>query len=147
MRRDLIRSRARALRKSMSEPEIMLWSRLRGRTPDQPTFSRQHPFGTIVLDFYCPSARLAVEVDGSTHWSEEERERDAGRDGWLRSQGVAVVRIEAGEVYRDLSAVVDGILRLAEELRAEAASHCQRPAPSTTRSAAGVLPPAASRGR
>jgi very-short-patch-repair endonuclease len=64
----------------MSAPEALLWSRLRRRNSDQPTFRRQHPFGSLILDFYCPSARLAVEVDGRTHWSDEERERDAARD-------------------------------------------------------------------
>ena len=71
MRRRLITSRARALRKAMSGAEVILWTRLRGRGPDKPTFRRQHPFGSIILDFYCPSARLAVEVDGATHWDDE----------------------------------------------------------------------------
>jgi very-short-patch-repair endonuclease len=93
MRRTLIANRARAMRKTMTEPEVMLWSRLRGRTPDRPTFRRQHPFGSIILDFYCPAARLAVEVDGSTHWDEDARAKDAARDRWLMSQGVHMHRI------------------------------------------------------
>ena len=76
MRNRLITSRARALRKAMSGAEVILWTRLRGRSPDRPTFRRQHPFGSIILDFYCPSARLAVEVDGSTHWDDEARAKD-----------------------------------------------------------------------
>jgi very-short-patch-repair endonuclease len=67
MRQRLITNRARALRRQMSEPEVMLWSRLRSRGEDHPTFRRQHPFGSIILDFYCPAARLAIEVDGATH--------------------------------------------------------------------------------
>jgi very-short-patch-repair endonuclease len=62
--RTLIATRARSLRETMSTPEVRLWVRLRGRRPDQPTFRRQHPLGSIILDFYCPSGRLAVEVDG-----------------------------------------------------------------------------------
>jgi very-short-patch-repair endonuclease len=145
MRRTLITSRARGLRKTMSEPEVMLWSRLRGRGPDRPTFRRQHPFGSIILDFYCPAARLAVEVDGATHWDDTAREKDAARDRWLESQGVSVLRIPA-RVYHDLGGVTDGILLLAE---ARIAAERQRMglAPSTTRSAAGGPPPAASRGR
>jgi very-short-patch-repair endonuclease len=112
----LISNRARASRKDMTEPEVMLWSRLRGRSADRPTFRRQHAIGSIILDFYCPSAKLAIEVDGSTHWSDEQRATDAARDAWLASQGIAVMRIGAGEVYRNLGQVVDGILRRAEEL-------------------------------
>jgi very-short-patch-repair endonuclease len=130
--------RARALRKSMTAPEVMLWSRLRGRGPDRPTFRRQHPFGSVILDFFCPSARLAVEVDGSTHWDDADRDRDSARDAWLAKQGVKVLRIPASEVYRDLDGVVDGILLRADELRAVLGF-----APSTARSAAGGPPPAA----
>jgi very-short-patch-repair endonuclease len=146
MRRTLITSRARAMRKTMSEPEVMLWSRLRGRGPDRPTFRRQHPFGSIILNFYGPAARLVVEVDGATHWDDTAREKDAARDRWLESQGVSVLRIPASRVYRDLGDVTDGILLLAEA-RIAAESQRMGLAPSTTRSAAGGPPPAASRGR
>jgi very-short-patch-repair endonuclease len=115
--RTLISNRARALRKSMSEPEVMLWSRLRGRRDDRPTFRRQHPMGSIIIDFYCPSARLAIEVDGSTHWSDEAQARDYARDTWLAGQGIEVLRIPASRIYRNLAEVVDGILLLAEERR------------------------------
>jgi len=100
MRRTLITNRARAMRKAMTEPEVMLWSRLRGRGPDKPTFRRQHPFGSLILDFYCPAARLAVEVDGATHWDEAAQAKDAARDGWLMRQGVRVLRIPASRIYR-----------------------------------------------
>jgi very-short-patch-repair endonuclease len=101
----------------MSEPEVMLWSRLRGRGTDRPTFRRQHPIGSVILDFYCPSARLVVEIDGSTHWGDEARERDAARDRWLERQGLTVMRIPASEIYRDLGFVTDGVLRRADELK------------------------------
>ena len=103
MRRTLIGNRARAMRKVMTEPEVMLWSRLRGRGPDKPSFRRQHPFGSYILDFYCPAARLAVEVDGATHWDEAAQARDEARDGWLMIQGIQVYRIPASRIYQDLA--------------------------------------------
>jgi len=138
--RTLISNRARSLRKAMSEPEVMLWSRLRGRDPQRPTFRRQHPVGSIILDFYCPSARLAVEVDGRTHWDDEARARDHARDLWLARQGIAVMRIPASEIFHDLGWVVDAILVRAEALRV--ATPRSPPAPSTARSAASGPPPA-----
>ncbi|MBI1200135.1 MAG: DUF559 domain-containing protein [Phenylobacterium sp.] len=105
-----IATRARALRKAMTEPEIMLWSRLKGRGTNRPIFRRQIAFGNFILDFYCPAARLAVEVDGSTHWDEAAQAKDAARDAWLRSRGVDVLRIGAAEVYRDLSRVADAVI-------------------------------------
>ncbi len=101
----------------MSGPEVLLWTRLRGRGADQPAFRRQHPFGSIILDFYCPSARLAIEVDGSAHWDDDKRARDEARDHWLARQGVTVMRIPASAVYRDLAGTTDAILLRAEELR------------------------------
>ncbi len=137
------------MRKAMTEPEVMLWSRLRGRKPDKPTFRRQHPFGSLIFDFYCAAAKLAVEVDGATHWDEAAQAKDEAKDRWLMRQGVSVLRIPAAEVYRDLSGVTDPVLLHAQALIA-AGSGSRRPAPSTIgstlRSADGPPHPAA-RGR
>jgi very-short-patch-repair endonuclease len=69
----LIAKRSRALRKAMTEPEIMLWSRLKGRGTDKPIFRRQVGYQSIIFDFYCPAARLAVEIDGSTPLDRDKR--------------------------------------------------------------------------
>jgi very-short-patch-repair endonuclease len=114
--RTLITTRARTLRKAMSSPEVMLWARLRGREPGKPTFRRQHPFGSIILDFYCPSARLAVEVDGNSHWDEEAQRRDRMRDQWLEGQGVTVLRIGAAAIYRDAGGMAEAIIERAREI-------------------------------
>src|SRR4051812_32062894 len=94
-----ITSPAPTLRKAMSEPEGMLLSRRRGRSRERPTFRGQPPVGSIILDFYCPSARLAVEVDGATHWHDAAHARDEARDRWLATQGVTVMRIPASHIY------------------------------------------------
>ncbi len=153
MRHTLITNRARAMRKAMTDPEVILWTRLRGRRGEQPTFRRQHAFGSIILDFYCPSLRLAVEVDGATHWDEDQQRKDAARDAWLARLGVHALRIPASRVYNDLHGVMDEILLTIEALkRGGAASAAARPlhpplfhrlAPAS----AGGPPPAASRGR
>ena len=94
----------------MTEPEVILWSRLRGRGGDRLIFRRQHPIGSIILDFYCAALKLAIEVDGATHWDDEAQRRDAARDRWLGAQGINVVRIPASQVYRDIDGVMDQIL-------------------------------------
>lgn len=100
----------------MTEPEIMLWSRLKGRGQDRPIFRAQHPLQSIILDFYCPAAKLAVEVDGRTHWDDDAQAKDEARDYWLKTQGVTVMRIGAGEVYRNLGQVADAVILQAEAL-------------------------------
>ena len=107
-------NRSRTLRKDMTEPEVMLWSRLKMRGTDKPIFRRQYVYEAMIFDFYCPAARLAVEVDGSTHWDEKKQAKDAARDLWLRGRGIEVLRIGAGSVYRDLSGVDDAVILLAE---------------------------------
>ncbi|WBH17293.1 endonuclease domain-containing protein [Sphingomonas radiodurans] len=97
--------KARRLRRAMTLPEIALWDVLRAR-PAGIKFRRQHPIGPFVLDFYCASARLAIEVDGMAHEMGDNSARDARRDRWLAGQGVEVLRIAARDVLDDLEAVV-----------------------------------------
>jgi len=106
------------MRKAMTEPEVILWTRLRGRGGDRPTFRRQHPYGSMILDFYCPSLKLALEVDGATHWDDDAQQREAARDHWLAQQGVHTLRIPASQVYRDIDGVMDQILLRIAELEA-----------------------------
>jgi very-short-patch-repair endonuclease len=80
---------------------------------------RRHPFGSIILDVYCPAARLAVEVDGATHWDEAARAKDEARNRCLMSQGVRVHRIPASRIYHGLGGATDAVLAQAEALIAE----------------------------
>jgi len=124
---------ARALRRRLSPPEAGLWTRLRIRAPGMPAFRRQHPIGPYVLDFYCAKAKLAVEIDGMSHDTADRSERDARKDAWLREQGIAVMRIAAGEVSRSADDAADAIARMAIELT--------RAAHSLHRPLAGPPPP------
>ena len=101
--------RARALRKSMSEPERLLWGALRNRNLDGARFRRQHPIGPYVADFVCLEARLVVEVDGSQHGEPEQAAHDATRTRWLEGEGYRVVRVWAGEVFANLGGVKETI--------------------------------------
>ena len=104
--------RARSLRRELTPPEAMLWSRLRARI-DGPASRRQHPIGPYVLDFFCAKARLAIEVDGVGHSHGDQPERDEGRDGWLAEQGVEVLRLNAGDVLRNADEAADSVWRTA----------------------------------
>ena len=73
------RTNAKRLRKQMTPPEIALWLALRSNEAGL-RFRRQHAAGRYVLDFYCATARLAIEVDGEAHDHGNRPERDATRD-------------------------------------------------------------------
>jgi very-short-patch-repair endonuclease len=97
----------------MSVPELMLWNAIRRGQLDGLKFRRQHPIGPYVLDFYCPSARLDVEIDGQSHYTEDRPEKDAARDRWLARQGVMTLRIPASWL---LSSVDSALLAIRAQL-------------------------------
>jgi very-short-patch-repair endonuclease len=97
---------ARDMRKNLTPPEARLWQALRGRRLSGLKFRRQHPIGPFILDFYCASARLAVEVDGAIHTLGDNPKHDDSRDLWLEQHGVTVLRIEARHVLDRLDVVL-----------------------------------------
>ena len=72
----------------MTLPEGKLWQALRTR-PEGLKFRRQHPLGPFIADFYCASAKLVIEVDGSMHGIEDWAASDFRRDEWISRAGVA----------------------------------------------------------
>jgi very-short-patch-repair endonuclease len=69
-----------------------------------------------VLDFYCAESRLAIEIDGPSHYFGERPNRDARRDQWLKQRDIKIVRIPAHELMRSFDDVTDSIFRLAADL-------------------------------
>lgn len=105
------RDNARKQRRAMSLPEGLLWNYLRQR-PLGVKFRNHHPIGTLVVDFYCASQRLVIEVDGISHVMGDHPERDLRRDAWLRSEGFSIVRVPAADVLRDPAAVAESLALL-----------------------------------
>jgi len=83
--------------------EEMLWQAIR-RDALGVRFRRQVVLGPFIADFFAPSAKLVVEIDGAVH--AKRREADAMRDAWMAARGIRVVRVAAWEVERDLASVV-----------------------------------------
>ena len=96
---------ARRLRKEMTEAEVVLWTMLRGRSLNGLKFRRQHPIGPFIADFACVSERLVVEVDGATHWTDEELAYDARRTKFLQNNNWRVVRVRNLEAFENLDGV------------------------------------------
>jgi very-short-patch-repair endonuclease len=98
---------ARDMRGLPTAAEEVLWSALRQRQVAGLKFRRQHPVGRFVLDFYCPSCKLAVEVDGEVH--DQQTERDAERTRALEAYGYRVLRFRNEQVMHELPLVVQAI--------------------------------------
>ena len=89
--------------------KVLLWQVLRTR-PDGFKFRCQHPLAPYIVYFYCPAARLVVELDGEAHAMGDRPQRDAVRDRKLAEQGLRVVRFGAADVMRDIDSVVRAIV-------------------------------------
>ncbi len=110
------RRTAKRLRKAMTPPEIAMWLALRHNDAGL-RFRKQYAAADYVLDFYCATARLAIEVDGEAHNRGTRPVRDAVRDGWLVAQGIRVLRYPAGDVRANLDDILRQIVAIAVERR------------------------------
>lgn len=99
---------ARALRKNMTPAEEELWCYLRCRTLCF-RFRRQAVILGWIADFWCPSRRLVIEVDGSVHRKPEQRARDERRDGVLMAHGIRTLRLPNEMVLHSPAATLQKI--------------------------------------
>lgn len=90
-RRRRTRERARSLRNAPTPSEAHLWQALRKRNLAGHRFRRQQPIGPFIVDFFCPAARLVIEVDGPIH--ADQQEADQERQRIIEAAGYRVVRI------------------------------------------------------
>ena len=111
---------ARNLRRNMTEGERRLWWLLRRKQLSGFRFRRQASIGPYVADFFCPSARLIVEVDGEPHTDEVQMRHDAERTRWLEARGYRVVRFWNLDVFKTPDDVVDAIARAVAGARSSA---------------------------
>ena len=100
---------SRRLRKEMTEAEKVLWSRIRGKQLKGLQVYRQKPIGRFVVDFYCPKAKLVIELDGGQHYTEELRAKDETRDRYMMTQGLKTLRFSDKEVFENLTGVLEEI--------------------------------------
>ena len=107
------KDKRRALRQTETPTETLLWERLRNQRAGNLKFRRQYGVGVYILDFYCPSCRLAIELDGESHASAEAQEYDAERTEFLSMLDVRVLRFANYIVHQQIDAVMDTILTAA----------------------------------
>jgi very-short-patch-repair endonuclease len=81
------------LRNNMTHAEVILWMHLKSQALDGFKFRRQHSVDKYVLDFYCPEASLAIEIDGITHAGKRAKLNDSEKDNHLRLRNIKVLRI------------------------------------------------------
>ncbi len=104
-----IKQISRTLRKHMTEEEVILWSRIRRKQIKEAQFYRQKPVGNYVADFYCPKAKLIIELDGSQHYEKEGIKKDIIRDKYFESLGLKVLRFTNLDILKNINGVLEKI--------------------------------------
>lgn len=100
---------SRELRKGMTNAEILLWSKVKSKQLKNYQFYRQKIIGDFIVDFYCPKAKLIIELDGGQHYTIEGKQKDVQRDAYLTSLGLKVLRFSDNEVFTNLEGVLERI--------------------------------------
>jgi very-short-patch-repair endonuclease len=109
-----LRERSRILRKEMTPAENFLWSKIRLNQLNGYRFYRQKPVGAFIADFYCPKAKLVIEVDGEYHLSNKSSKYDKERDEYISEIHRRVLRFSNNEVLSNIHEVVK---RIEQELQ------------------------------
>ena len=97
------------LRKHLTPAEARLWTYLKNRQINGQRFRRQFSVGLYILDFYCPKAQLAIELDGEVHNDMVQRQYDQDRTEYLNEQGISVIRFENKKVFEQFEFVLESI--------------------------------------
>ena len=104
-----LKRNAQKLRREMTKEERRLWYDFLKQLPV--TVNRQKVIDHYIVDFYCASAKLAIELDGSQHYDDEGAAADRERDHALNQRGITIVRYSNNDLNRNFDGVCADLLR------------------------------------
>jgi very-short-patch-repair endonuclease len=105
------------LRRNMTKAEAIIWQKLRCKQIETCKFRNQYSVDRFVLDFYSPEIKLAIEIDGESHFQEEAAQYDRERQIFIESTGINFLRFTNNQVYENLNGVLEIIAQKIRELR------------------------------
>ncbi|WP_414566352.1 MULTISPECIES: endonuclease domain-containing protein [unclassified Anabaena] len=105
------------LRNNMTQAEKKLWLQLKGKQIENCKFRRQYGVAQFVIDFYSPEIKLAIEVDGDSHFQEGAQEYDRERQQFIESASIIFLRFTNDDVHHNISAVCEVIKDKIQYLR------------------------------
>jgi very-short-patch-repair endonuclease len=101
----------RSLRAQSTRAEEVLWQHIRNKKLNGLKFKRQHSIGNYIVDFYCASKRLIIELDGEVHLTKDQQEKDKLRDQNLTEMEFRILRIKNNQVLFEIEKVKKLILK------------------------------------
>lgn len=111
------KDKRRSLRKNMPIAEQIIWAKLKGRQIEGCKFRRQYSIGAFVVDFYSPEVKLALEIDGDSHFVEGAQEYDNEREAFLMDKRTNILKFTNSQIYEELDNVLEAIAHKVQELR------------------------------
>lgn len=107
---------ARQLRKNPTRSEAMMWEELRRRKFLGLKFRRQHPIAGFILDFYCSSLKLGIEIDGQVHLGPIAQKYDNTRSQAIKEQNIILIRIKARAVENNVNGIIQKLKIIIKQL-------------------------------
>ena len=101
------------LRNEAPQAERILWGKIQGSQLSNLKFRRQYGVGSFVIDFYCPKLRLAIEVDGDSHYKDGAEVYDKKRQKYIEEHNIHFLRFTNDDIYNNLDGVLEMIAELA----------------------------------
>ncbi len=111
------KTKRQLFRRVTPKAEQVLWSKLRRRQMLGYKFRRQYSIAAYVVDFYCPAARMAIELDGDSHFQKGSPARDEAKQAAIESFGIHFLRFRNVEIFEHLDVVLAAIARHLLELQ------------------------------
>lgn len=115
-----------SLRKRMPNPEVILWLKLKNGQLSGLKFRRQYGIGNYILDFYCPNKRLAIEIDGESHFNNRAVTKDRDRDEFISMKDITILRFNNNEINNNIEGVVEKILEYCDYYTSPNPSYIRR---------------------
>ncbi len=114
------KEKRRLLRNNMPKAEAVIWSKLKGRQLLVYKFRRHYCLDRYVVDFYCPELKLAVEIDGDSHFQKGSEDNDRHRQTFIESFGIQFLRFTNEDVFKNIEGVIEIVRRTALEMNSRA---------------------------
>jgi very-short-patch-repair endonuclease len=111
------KDKRRQLRQNITKAEKLIWDKLRDRQLENCKFRRQYSVDKFVIDFYSPELKLAIEIDGESHFLDGVGEYDQARQEFIESAGIKFLRFTNNDVYANLPIVLENIAQNIQNLR------------------------------
>ena len=106
---NILLERRRNLRKNLTPEESVMWKALKSKQIEGFKWRKQHPIDNYILDFYCPKAKLCIELDGKEHYTFQGAKEDEIRSIHLERKGIRIIRFENRLIWENLEEVINVI--------------------------------------